>query len=87
MAYVDNFLINNNRTVTDDQNKVIELSQENVSKFFKHIFILVKKNNISIPPEFYNFQVNNRIFDEVNDNLLIHKTSVKLLKNKSISKT
>jgi hypothetical protein len=44
---------------------------------------LVKKNNKPINPEFYNWQLSEQVFNEVSSNLLIHKTSVKLLKNKT----
>lgn len=84
MNTIENPFINTNITINyyDDYGTNIELTQSNISKYFKYIFILTKKNKETIPSIFYNKQVPQHIFETVSSNLVIHKVSVKVLKNK-----
>ena len=82
---LENPFINNKIIVNyhdDNSGEIIELTQENISKYFSHVYILVKKNSDSIPVEFYSQTINQEIFNKVASNLLIHKTTIKLLKNR-----
>jgi hypothetical protein len=82
---IENPFLNNKIPINyhdDNSGEVIELEQENISKYFSYIYILAKKTNEPIPIEFYNLHLNKNVFDKVASNLLIHKTSVKVLKNK-----
>jgi hypothetical protein len=84
MTIIENPFINTNITINyyDELGGTIELTQSNISKYFKHIFIITKKQKLPIPSIFYNKQVPQDIFDHVSSNLLIHKVSIKVLKNK-----
>jgi hypothetical protein len=85
MSFIENpFLNNRNTFVHYDENlgQNVELDQMNIAKYYQSVYLLLKKNNQIIPPEFYNYQIPREIFDEVSRNLVIHKTSAKILKNK-----
>ena len=77
------FLNNISKTHHIDRSseKPIEINQLNVAKYFKNVYIIVKKNNTPIPAVLYDYYIPQTVFDEVKNNLLIHKTSVKILKN------
>ena len=82
---IDNTLFSQNfiRMHYDEQlGDNVELEQTNVSKYYKHAYVLAKRTNKSIPSEFYNLSVPKDIYDTSVSNLLIHKVSIKLLKNK-----
>jgi hypothetical protein len=83
MSFIENPFFNKNTITHYDEfdGKNVEIDQSNVSKYFTHVFILIKKNNDPIPIDFYNWQVNKDIFEQISSNLIIHKTSVKVLKN------
>lgn len=76
----------NNKTLINhrDENsgETIELDQENISRYFSHVYVLAKRNNEPIPADFYSWQLDKETFGKVADNMLIHKTTVKVLKNK-----
>ena len=81
---IDNTLFSQNfiRMHYDEQlGDNVELEQTNVSKYYKHAYILAKRTNKSIPVEFYNLSVPKDIYDNSVSNLLIYKVSIKLLKN------
>lgn len=86
MSFIENPFLNNQTTIThydESEGKSVEIEQTNVAKYFTHVYLLVKKNNESIPSEFYDWQVSKEIYEQVSSKLLIHKTSVKVLKNKA----
>jgi hypothetical protein len=81
---IENPFLNNKNPINyydDNSNKIIELDQNNTGKYFDCVYILVKKNNDPIPIEFYNRQITQDVMTNVKSNLLIHKTTLKLLKN------
>ncbi len=83
---LDNPFLNNKTIIqhtVEATGDVVELDQINVAKYFNHVYILVKKNNKPINPDFYNWQLTKEVLDEVSENLIIHKTSIKVLKNKT----
>jgi len=82
---IDNTLFSHNliRMQYDEQlGDNIELEQTNISKYYKHAYILAKRTSNPIPIEFYNLSVPKDIYDKSVSNLLIYKVSIKLLKNK-----
>lgn len=82
---LENPFLNNKNPINyhdDNFDKTVELEQENIAKYFQHVYILTKKTNDPIPIDFYNWQVDQATFEEVASKLLVHKTSVKILKNK-----
>jgi hypothetical protein len=85
MSIVENPFLNNKTTlfhIDETSGDVIELNQQNIAKYYQHIYIIVKRNDNPINPEFYNWQLSQEVLNEVSSNLLVHKTSVKVLKNK-----
>jgi hypothetical protein len=86
MSFIENPFLNNKSTIThfdESEGKSVEIDQTNAPKYFSHVFILAKRNNEPIPSDFYNWQVSSDVFEQVSSNLLIHKTSIKVLKNKT----
>lgn len=85
MSIVENpFLYNNTMEYSDEStNTTVILDQKNVAKYFRNVYLLVKRNNYTVPSEFYNREIPEHVFEQVRPNLLIHKTSSKILKNKS----
>jgi hypothetical protein len=81
---IENPFLNNKNPISyhdDNTNTIKDLDQANVGKYFDCVYILVKKNNEPIPVEFYNRQITHSVMANVNSNLLIHKTTIKILKN------
>jgi len=85
MSIVENpFLSNNNMEYSDEAtDTTVILDQTNVTKYFRNVYLLVKRNNYTMPSEFYNREIPEQVFEKVKSNLLIHKTSSQILKNKS----
>ena len=84
--YIENQILNTKTSINhidEIMQESITLTQMNISKYYSHVFLLVKKNMKPIHPDFYNYQVQKDIYDSVCDNLLIHKVSVHILKNKN----
>ena len=85
MSFIENPFLNNKTTLfynEENTGDIVELDQQNIAKYYQHVYIIVKRNNNPINPEFYNWQLSQEVLNEVSSNLLVHKTSVKVLKNK-----
>ena len=84
MSIIENPFLNNKTSLfhNEESGDIVELNQQNIAKYYQHIYIIVKRNNNPINPEFYNWQLSQEVLNEVSSNLLVHKTSVKVLKNK-----
>ena len=82
---IDNPFLNKSQLIHRDESKDedIMLTQLNISKYYRVAYILVKRNNDTIPSEFYNWQIPKDIFEKVSTNLIIQKVSIKILKNKN----
>ena len=81
---IENKLINkklNIYHVNELNDNLIELNKDNINKYYKEVYILVKKNNILIPSEFYNLDVKEDIYDQVTSNFIIYKVSMLILLN------
>lgn len=86
MSIIENPFLNNKTTFTffdETEGTNIEINQLNVHKYFSNVYILAKRNNATIPCEFYNMQVNKEIFEQVNSILIIYRVSIAILKNKT----
>lgn len=78
---INNLFCSSDVVHRDENNNIIELNHDNISYYYSHIYVLLKKNNDIIPIEFYNLHINQEIYDEVASKLIIYKVSVKMLKN------
>lgn len=78
---IENQLINKKSNIFhhDEIDGIIELSQDNIGKYYKDIYILAKKNNIPIPIEFYGLNVEESIYKQVASNLIIYKVSISMI--------
>ena len=80
-TFIENPFLNTNLTFyNDDTGKNIDITAENISQYYSHIFILVKTSNVLIPPDFYTLQIPVDIFEKVSSNLIIHKISTHILR-------
>jgi len=59
----------------------IRLNKDNIWKYYKHVFILYNKSKKIITEDIYKFSISKKKLEETYKSLLIHKTSIKLLKN------
>ncbi len=63
--------------------ETIDINSENVHKYYKTIYILIKTNKIKIPSEFYRWHINEEVYNDVKKNLIIYKMNTTILNNKS----
>ena len=70
-----------NRIIIDDE--PIEIDYTNIYKYFKHAYILIKKNNNPTPLEFYSAEIDEKLYDNVANNLLLKRVNINILKNES----
>lgn len=61
---------------------VINLTSLNISKYFSCVYVLVKKNDIPIPTKFYMKELDSTTRELMKNNLVVWKTSIRILKNK-----
>jgi len=64
-----------------DETSVVNVTLQNVSKYFRCVYVLVKKTDEQIPINFYMKDINEDIFKQMTDKLLIWKTSIDIIKN------
>lgn len=79
---IENQLINKKNNIQhyeDISEMFIDLTPFNIQKFYKEVYVLVKKNNEPIPVEFYNLNVDENIYKQVLSNLIIYKVSISLI--------
>lgn len=78
---IENQLINKKNSIIhyDDIDGLIELTQDNIEKYYKYIYILAKKNNNIIPIDFYNLNVEESLYKKVTSNLIIYKVSISMI--------
>ena len=59
----------------------IELTKENIKLYFNKLYILCKKNNCTIIDDIYYNTIPKKIFENINQNLILYETSVNILTN------
>ena len=84
MSIIQNpFLSNKNITHYDNTtNESVILTQLNVAKYYKEVYVLCKRNSDKISSEFYDFQMSKDVYNNVTNNLIIDKFNIKILLNK-----
>jgi hypothetical protein len=60
---------------------VINVTLQNVTKYFKHVYILIKKTDDQIPINFYMKDINEETFKQMSEKLIIWKSSTDIIKN------
>ena len=82
MSIIENKLISNSKLQYLVDDTLIDLTIHNIDKYYKYVYVLVKKNKNPIPSEFYNLDVEEKIYNIVLKELIIYKVSILvLLKN------
>jgi hypothetical protein len=79
---IENQLINKKSSIQyydETTDLFIELTQNNINKYYKDVYILAKKNNDPIPIEFYCLNVDESIYKQVLSNLIIYKVSISII--------
>jgi hypothetical protein len=75
------FLNNSVLTYYDESiDKTVDLNQNNISKYFNCVYVLVKKTYKQINESFYNYLIPKEIYDEYVNEFIIHKVSIEILK-------
>ena len=70
MSIIENPFLNNKTTLfhlEETSGDVVELNQQNVAKYYQYIYIVVKRNNSPINPEFYNWQLSQDVLNDYFD--------------------
>ena len=83
---IDNPFINTQCVMTQWDSKLetyVNINQSNIKHYYDTIFLLVKKTAALVPIEFYNLKVPLHIIKQVSSNLILYKTSIKILNNKT----
>lgn len=62
--------------------ETIDITEKNISKYFTHIYILIKKNDDKIPIDFYMKEITEKVLNDMHKSLVIWKVSISILKNK-----
>jgi len=62
-------------------NERITLTKVNISKYYKYVYLLVKKDNTPISDDFYSWSLSKDLYDNVTNNLLIQRVSIDILQN------
>ena len=84
MSLIQNPLMIGNKLLLPVNSTHVEMKMENVSKYFQHVFVLVKKNDNKINPDIYKKYIDNETLTIIFDELIIWKTSLHILKNKNM---
>ena len=80
---IQNPFIIGNKLLLPTESESLEISINNVSNHFKTLYVLVKKNDIPLLKTCFNKHIQEDTLTYLSNNLLIWKTSLHLLKNKS----
>jgi hypothetical protein len=78
---MQNPLLKSNNTIKINDT-IIEITYKNILKYFKYVYVLTKINDSEIPDNFYNLFVEEKVYDQVSNNLMLKKVSINILKNK-----
>lgn len=67
----------------EQSDSTIELNDKNIFNYYSVVFLLIKKNNILIPYEFYSPTISKNKLENILSNLILFKTSINILLNKN----
>jgi hypothetical protein len=73
--------IMNSTKYYSDGTSVINVTLQNVSKYFNCVYVLVKKGDDQVPINFYMKDITENTFKQMGDKLLLWKTSIDIIKN------
>lgn len=79
---MQNPLVKSNNTINIDDN-IIEITYMNIPKYFKYAYVLTKIDESEVPDNFYNLFVEEKVYDQVSNNLMLKKVSINILKNRT----
>ncbi len=84
-SIIDNPFISRTKiTYYDDKtDEQIDITNENIHKYYKSVYILVKVDKIKIPSDFYKWQIDKTLFDIIKKKLIIYQMKTTILNNKS----
>lgn len=80
---IQNPFIIGNKLLLPTESESLEISMHNVFNHFKILYVLVKKNDVPLIKSCFNKHIQEETLTYLSNNLLIWKTSLHLLKNKS----
>ena len=81
-SYINNPLLTGNKLLLPTETESIEISNSNFFKYFKNVYVLVKKNDIPFDKNCFMKQINETTFKILSDNLVLWKCTLNIIKNK-----
>ena len=84
MNLIQNPLMSGNKLLLPSIPSYIEINKSNYNTYFKNIFILVRKNDDKIPISFFMKTLDQKIYNDNINNLVIWKSNLQILENKNI---
>lgn len=84
MSVIQNPLISGNKLLLPSTPSYIEINKSNLSTYFKNVYILVKKNDNRLPINFFMKTIDEKIYNNNANDLVIWKTSLEILSYKNI---
>lgn len=79
-----NPLLKNNfdfKYINQSNNEIIDLTIDNISLYYNKIYFLINKNNKEIPFDFYQINVDQVLYNNVSQNLILYEMNMINLKN------
>jgi hypothetical protein len=81
-----NPLLKNNfdyKYINESNNEIINLTIDNIFLYYKKVYFLVKKNDNNIPFDYYKINVNQELYNNVSNNLILYEINTINLKNQN----
>ena len=73
------FITKKNTIYIDD--KIIDINQSNIYKYFDKVFIIVKISDNDIMKDIHNEDINDNVYNNMKETLCIWQTSMNIIKN------
>ena len=83
MSNIQNPFISRSKLLLPLDTTFIEIDENNLSKYFKEVYVLVKKSNNRLPLDFFKKLITEETLKEMKEELVIWKASLTILKNKN----
>jgi hypothetical protein len=85
MSVIENpFIKKVNINIYDEEKKEnVILDNTNIVKYYQKVYILTKLNDFSIPIDFFEYELDIELYNNVSEHLILYETTPKILKNKN----
>jgi len=83
MSNIQNPFLSGNKLLLPIDTSFVEINETNASKYFKEVYILVKKSDNRLPIDFFKKFINEETLQQMKQELVIWKASLSIIKNKN----